>query len=50
MKRRILFDGRWIKPGSPDGITRYSRELIRALLEKGAVVDLMVTDEKQADG
>lgn len=47
---RILFDGRWIRPGSPDGITRYSKELIKALVKKDVSVTLIVHNPAQAEG
>jgi len=46
----ILFDGRWIRPNKPDGITRYSTELIKALLKKGALVSVAVWDAGQVEG
>jgi len=46
---RILFDGRWIRPDKPDGITRYSRELIKALRKKGIEIDLLVNSDAQAE-
>ncbi len=46
----ILFDGRWLRPDKPDGITRYSTELVKALLEKGTSVSIAVIDASQAEG
>lgn len=48
---KLLFDARWIKPDSPDGITRYSRELIKQLAKKASVdMTLLISDQKQLQG
>lgn len=48
---KLLFDARWIKPDSPDGITRYSRELIKQLSKKGSLdITLLITNKNQLQG
>ncbi len=49
-KVKILYDGRWIKHDHPDGITRYTRGIVNALLEKELDVDLVVIEPRQAEG
>jgi glycosyltransferase involved in cell wall biosynthesis len=43
---KILFDARWINNSSPDGITRYSRELIKELSKKEKLT-LLVSNKDQ---
>lgn len=45
----ILFDARWINNSSPDGITRYSRELIKEL-SKRKKLTLLVSNKDQLIG
>lgn len=47
---KILFDARWINVTKPDGITRYSRELIKGLSQLGDDITLLVSSEKQLQG
>jgi glycosyltransferase involved in cell wall biosynthesis len=47
---KILFDARWINTSSPDGITRYSRELITELSKLGDDLTLLISSEKQLKG
>lgn len=48
---KLLFDARWIKPDSPDGITRYSRELIKQLAKKPDFeLSLLITSKNQLEG
>lgn len=47
---KVLFDARWIKPNKPDGITRFSRELIRELAQdKRLELALLVALEQQTE-
>ena len=46
---KILFDARWINNDSPDGITRYSRELIKAL-HASTKLDLLISSMDQLNG
>jgi glycosyltransferase involved in cell wall biosynthesis len=46
---KILFDARWINNDSPDGITRYSRELIKAL-HVSSKLDLLISSTDQLNG
>ena len=46
---KILFDARWINNDSPDGITRYSRELIKAL-NASTKLDLLISSTDQLNG
>lgn len=51
-RRRLLFDARYIRPGSPDGIGRYSRELAHAVAEQtppGWQVAFIISDPRQRD-
>lgn len=43
---KIIFDARWINNSSPDGITRYSRELIKELSKKEKLT-LLVSNKDQ---
>lgn len=48
---KILFDARWVKPRSPDGITRYSRELIKELAKlKKLDLWLLISNKNQLVG
>jgi glycosyltransferase involved in cell wall biosynthesis len=47
---KILFDARWINNASPDGITRYSRELIKEFADKVADLTLLVSNKVQLEG
>ncbi|MEU6696732.1 glycosyltransferase family 1 protein [Pseudonocardia sp. NPDC046786] len=46
---RILVDCRYIRPGTPDGIGRYTTGLVRAL-DRLHPVELLVSDPRQRDG
>lgn len=47
---KLLFDARWVNTGSPDGITRYSRELISAISKHPEVdLTLLVTSKIQSE-
>lgn len=46
---RVLVDCRYVRPGSPDGIGRYTTGLVRAL-DRLHPVELLVSDPRQADG
>ncbi|MBP2366241.1 glycosyltransferase family 4 protein [Pseudonocardia parietis] len=46
---RILVDCRYIRPGKPDGIGRYTTGLVRAL-DRLHPVELLVSDPRQRDG
>jgi|GEM_PF-1597006 len=47
---KILFDARWINNSSPDGITRYSRELIKELALKTIDLTLLTSSNSQLTG
>lgn len=44
---KLLFDARWINQSNPDGITRFSRELIKKLIEDGVDLQLLVSSKDQ---
>lgn len=46
---KILFDARWINNDSPDGITRYSTELIKAIIPNKNLT-LLVCQKEQIKG
>lgn len=46
---RVLVDCRYIRPGRPDGIGRYTTGLVRAL-DRIVPVELLVSDPRQRDG
>ncbi|OLM33295.1 Glycosyl transferase, group 1 [Pseudonocardia sp. Ae717_Ps2] len=46
---RVLVDCRYIRPGRPDGIGRYTTGLVRAL-DRITPVELLVSDPRQRDG
>lgn len=46
---RILVDCRYIRPGAPDGIGRYTTGLVRAL-DRLHPVELLVSDPRQREG
>ncbi|MFP5073034.1 glycosyltransferase family 4 protein [Pseudonocardia nantongensis] len=46
---RVLVDCRYIRPGKPDGIGRYTTGLVRAL-DRLHPVELLVSDPRQRDG
>ena len=47
---KLLFDARWINNNSPDGITRYSRELIKELADRDINLTLLVSSKTQLEG
>lgn len=47
---KILFDARWINNDSPDGITRYSRELIKELSKTSNDIKLLISSKDQLTG
>jgi len=50
MIMKIVFDARWINTHSPDGITRYSRELIKEMSKSSDSLTLLISSEKQLVG
>jgi glycosyltransferase involved in cell wall biosynthesis len=47
---KILFDARWIRPNNPDGITRFSRELIAELAKTNKKMRLLISSKGQLKG
>ena len=47
---KLLFDARWINHTNPDGITRFSRELIRHLIDGGVDTQLLICSKDQLIG
>lgn len=47
---KMLFDARWINNDSPDGITRYSRELIKELSKTNDDITLLISSKDQLTG
>lgn len=46
-KMKILFDARWINTTSPDGITRYSKEIIKELSRSKTDLTLLIHTKAQ---
>lgn len=46
---KVLFDARWINPTSPDGITRYSIEMIKALDRSDIDLTLLIHTKAQLE-
>jgi len=46
---KILFDARWINNDAPDGITRFSTELIKAIMPNKNLT-LLVCQKEQIKG
>ena len=44
---KILFDARWINNKKPDGITRFSKELINQFVMRGDDITLLICNEDQ---
>lgn len=50
MKIKLLIDARWIKPNGSDGITRFSREIIKRVNSNDYDVSLLITSKSQLNG
>jgi len=47
---KLLFDARWIRPKSPDGITRFSTELIKELSKSDIEITYLINSKEQLLG